>query len=43
MEKIILEEVEKRWKEKEDKWLKITTNQLTQRVVENWVRAQFGF
>ncbi len=31
----------KRWKERENKWLKITTNQLTQKVVENWVKAQF--
>jgi len=41
MEKKILKENKKRWKEREDKWLKITTNQLTQRVVENCVRAQF--
>jgi hypothetical protein len=31
----------KRWKERKNKWLKITTNQLTQRVVENWVKTQF--
>jgi hypothetical protein len=41
MEKAILEEIKKDEKVRENKWLKITTNQLTQRVIENWVKAQF--